>query len=275
MQIPSHVSVVGGSSSLLPCNILSRNIKWRKQPRGSGWRTSLSVDAFVQPFARRLFHQRWLRTKKKKKGSGKFQPMFWSHIYYLALRPLSRLWRHLNASLANSHIFRPICDISFPHQPQHALHFWCARCCFMCVSMRVSAGFNLQQRYRRNYVKWQHSMLINGTSVFWSSSNKNSPPVSVSSCMIQWCIREQEDICSSLARMLCPPDRESSLSAPIFFFFFCLCCRLRDFDPLNMWRILLGKKERSDKGRGIAFYGQIRRGAASTRMLRKKKERLG
>lgn len=131
-----------GSSSLLLCNILSQNIKWRKQPHGSGGKsacqwthscTRLLVDCFI----------RVIEYKKKKNAAANSSLCFGAlcYIYYLALRPPSRLWRHLNASLANSHIFLQISTYlqDIPSKSaaaritllEHTLFFY--KCAHVCV----------------------------------------------------------------------------------------------------------------------------------------------
>lgn len=97
-----------GSSSLLLCNILSQNIKWRKQPHGSSgksacqWTHSCSrllADCFIKVIEKKK------EEKKKQEANSSLCFGALCHIYYLALCPPSRLWRHLNASLTNSRIF--------------------------------------------------------------------------------------------------------------------------------------------------------------------------
>lgn len=96
----------GGSSSLLVCNTLSENIKWRKQPHARGGKSACQWShSHSRCFG--IVSSRWLRTKK---CSSKFQLMFRSpcHIHNIFLLPTHPLCSHLNASSANSQIFLQI-----------------------------------------------------------------------------------------------------------------------------------------------------------------------
>lgn len=120
----------GGSSSLLLCNTLSENIKWRKQPHATGGKSACQWShSRSRCFG--IVSSRWLRTKK---CDGKSRCMFRSHIHYLVLSPTllsSVVWIHHHLIL--KHFFRFPSFLSSPHQPQQTIrlveHNFFARAC--------------------------------------------------------------------------------------------------------------------------------------------------
>lgn len=129
-----------GSSSLLLCNILSQNIKWRKQPHGSGGKSACQWTHSCS----RLLADCFIKVIENKKSAAANSSLCFGalcHIYYLALRPPSRLWRHLNASVANSHIFPQISSyVQYILSTSAAARITLLEhtLFFMCVRMRVS-----------------------------------------------------------------------------------------------------------------------------------------
>lgn len=96
----------GGSSSLLLCNTLSENIKWRKQPHARGGKSACQWS-HSRSHRFGIVSSRWLRTKK---CGGKFQLTFRSpppHTLFIFVAHPG-LSSHLNTSLPNSQIFLQI-----------------------------------------------------------------------------------------------------------------------------------------------------------------------
>lgn len=203
---------------------------WRR------WKISLSVDSFMQPCACRLFHQRdWEQQKKKKKKKcrSKFQLMFWSLLPHLLFSVAAhpRLWRHPNASWANSRIF-PHISSDLPSILSTSATASRYTLLFTCARAPVPAGFHLQQWCRRNYVKWQQSTPFNETNVFGGAGIKTllSVPVWNNRAGGRWI---------SLPRMLCPQTEGAVRLLPPLLL---SVLQIKRLDPLNIWRILLGKK---------------------------------
>lgn len=202
---------------------------WRR------WKISLSVDSFMQPCACRLFHQRdWEQQKKKKRKSAAANSSLCfgasCHIYYLASLPtlVSGGIRMLHGLIPAYFLtFHPICHLSFPHPPRRAVTLCCSR-----ARAPVPAGFHLQQWCRRNYVKWQQSTPFNETNVFGGAGIKTllSVPVWNNRAGGRW---------SSLPRMLCPQTEGAVRLLPPLLL---SVLQIKGLDPLNIWRILLGKK---------------------------------
>lgn len=130
-----------GSSSLLLCNTLSQNIKWRKQPHGSGGKSACQWTHSCS----RLLADCFIKVIENKKSAAANSSLCFGalcHIYYLALRPPSPLWRHLCASLANSNTFFfldfilfaiYIFHISRSTQYTFGVHFVFYVCVHLCV----------------------------------------------------------------------------------------------------------------------------------------------
>lgn len=92
----------GGSSSLLLCNTLSENIKWRKQPHARGGKSACQWS-HSRSHCFGIVSSRWLRTKSAAANSSLCLGALPHTLFIFAAHP--SLSSHLNTSLPNSQIF--------------------------------------------------------------------------------------------------------------------------------------------------------------------------
>lgn len=95
----------GGSSSLLLCNTLSKNIKWRKQPHARGGKSACQWS-HSHSHRFRIVSSRWLRTKSTGANSSLCLRALPHTLFIFVAHP--SLSSHLNTSLPNSQIFLQI-----------------------------------------------------------------------------------------------------------------------------------------------------------------------
>lgn len=95
----------GGSSSLLLCNTLSENIKWRKQPHARGGKSACQWS-HSRSHCFGIVSSRWLRTKSAPANSSLCLGALPHTLFIFVAHP--SLSSHLNTSLPNSQIFLQI-----------------------------------------------------------------------------------------------------------------------------------------------------------------------
>lgn len=92
----------GGSPSLLLCNTLSENIKWRKQPHARGGKSACQWSHW-RSHCFGIVSSRWLRTKSAAANSSLCLGALTHTLFIYVAHP--SLSCHLNTSLPNFQIF--------------------------------------------------------------------------------------------------------------------------------------------------------------------------
>lgn len=181
MQI---LSLVSGVEALLVyfCAILYRRTLSGESGLMPGVENQLVSGLIHKAISSGLFHQGdWEQKERQQIPAYVSEPC---HIHYLYLLPTPvslAIWIHHCLILKYFFRFALICAISFPHQPRQTIrlvkHAFCVwhwheiidsyfkgvlghdekavnGCWVTGVQSQTETGFHLQQRYRRNYVKW-------------------------------------------------------------------------------------------------------------------------